>query len=201
MSGVLPLLLFLLTAAPGAESAPLGGEAGTSVSELRAVTTLQLSGEGVTRVVFRASSEEGTVVVRLPKGATVWRAWSGSTSLRPEAITRGEEVRVPVIGSALVELAFTFTAPALGLRGRYELELPQFAVPVHGVCWQTWLPLGLRYKEVQSALTEVREGGTSLCGPSGSRINLNPQSVAFSYSRSVLEPGRAFIEGRYEQPL
>ncbi len=176
----------------GAESR---SEAGTVLEELRAVTVLSLGGSGVTRLTLRAAAEEGGLDLVLPQGARLWRAYAGGEALK---LTPGRSgaLRVPLRGPATVELAYTFDGAPLGIRGRFRVELPRLPAPVRDARWSVYLPEGLRYRETQAALA------ASTCAPEEvARTPLSAQGLCFGFARPVLEPGRAYVEGLFEQPL
>lgn len=172
-------------------------EPGLTIEGLRAVTVLSLGGAGVTRLTMDASAgKAGQLVVALPRGARMWKAFSGSTPLAHQVESDGA-VRLTLKGPARVELAYTFDTPPMGIRGRYRVELPRMPVPIRDARWELWLPSGIAYKETQAALSvcacEPHEGPA--------RTPLSPQGRCFGFERAVLGPGAAFIEGAYEQPL
>jgi hypothetical protein len=171
-------------------------EAGTALEELRAVTVLSLGGSGVTRLTLRAAAEEGGVDLVLPQGARLWRAYVGGVALKLGALGSGGALRLPLRGPAIVELAYTFDGAPLGIRGRFRVELPRLSAPVRDARWSVYLPDGLRYRETQAALA------ASTCAPEESaRTPLSAQGLCFGFARPVLEPGCAYVEGVYEQPL
>ena len=135
--------------------------------------------------------------MKLPRGATLFGAWVGGRGLSVAKAQRGDEVRVPLAGPAAVELAYTFAAEPIGIRGRYHVELPHLPVPVRGARWQVWLPSGLRYGATQASLAPA--GGC--VQPAPARATLDVQGECHAFARPVLEPGRAYVEGTYEQPL
>jgi hypothetical protein len=178
---------------------PTRSEAGTTVEDLEAVTVLSLGGGGVTRLLFHAGADDGALELALPPGARLWRVYVAGAALPAASVARGDGIRLPLKKASLVELAFTFDAPPLGIRGRYHLELPRLPVPVRGARWQVWLPGGLRYGAPQAALSPARcDGAPSSTRP---RTPIAPVGSCFGFERPVLEPGRAYVEGVYDQPL
>jgi hypothetical protein len=164
--------------------------------ELEAVSVVSLGGRGVTRLVVMARPDSsGQFQLELPKGASLWKGYAAGKALAPST---GEALRLPLAGPTLVEVAYTFEAPPLGIRGRYRVELPRFPHPVRTARWDLWMPDGLAYRETQSSLTP-----SATCGRATlrSRTPLEPQGRCTGFARPVLEPGRAYVEGTYEQPL
>jgi hypothetical protein len=179
---------------------PTASEAGTTVEDLEAITVLSLGGGGVTRLLFQAGAEDGFLELALPPGARLWRVYAAGAALPVTSVAHGETIRLPLKKPSRIELAFTFEAPPLGIRGRYHLELPRLPVPVRGARWQVWLPSGLRYGAPQAAMSTARCDGA----PPGSarpRTPIAPVGSCFGFERPVLEPGRAYVEGTYDQPF
>ena len=180
-------------------AAARAAEAGATLEELEALTVLSLGGSGITRIVVNATPADGAFEVVLPKTARLFRAYAGGVPFQPAAVVKDDRVRLPLKGPAQVELAYTFEAPPIGIRGRYRVELPRFSVAVRQARWGVWLPEGLVYRETQAALTPVgscAEGATVRA-----RTALTPQGRSFCFSRAVLEPGKAYVEGSYAQAL
>ncbi len=177
-------------------------EAGASVEELDAITVLSLGGSGVTRLLFSAVADEsGLLELALPRSARLWRVYVSGAALSVASVTRGDTIRLPLKHPAKVELAFTFDAPPLGIRGRYHLELPRLPVPVRGARWEVWLPSGLRYGAPQAALSPTACSATTILAGARPRTPIAPVGTCIGLERSVLEPGRAYVEGSYDQPL
>ncbi len=173
-------------------------EAGAALDDLEAVTVLSLGGTGVTRLTVNATADEsGELIVQLPPGAHLWKAYVGGAALAPASVARKNEVHLPLKRAARVELAYTFDAPPIGIRGRYHVELPRLPVPVRDARWELWLPEGFAYGAAQAALAPASCGG----GKARARTPITPQGRCFGYARAVLEPGRPYIEGIYDQPL
>jgi hypothetical protein len=173
-------------------------EPGTALDDLEAITVVSLGGAGVTRLGFGASGDEhGELQVTLPAGARLWKAYVGGTPLPLNAVQRHNSVQLPLQKPARVELAYTFEATPLGLRGRYHVELPRLPVPVRSARWELWLPDGLRYGAPQATLAP------SSCGQGRARAKtpIVPVGTCLGFQRTVLPPGGAYIEGSYEQPL
>jgi hypothetical protein len=171
-------------------------QASGALEELSARTVLALGGSGVTRLsVLATPGGVGALDLELPAGARVWKIFVGGVPVEPTGLVRGNHLRVPLRRPSRVELAYTFAAPPLGIRGRYHLDLPRFSVPVRGASWQLFLPQGLTYSETQAAL-----GVEGSCSESASRIPLPGQGVCVAMRRPVLE-GPAYAEGSYEQAL
>ncbi len=174
-------------------------EAGSTLEDLDAVTVLSLGGNGVTRLLFDANADEsGVFELQLPKGARLWRVYVGGTALPVATVSRGDAVRLSLKHRSRIELAFTFDAPPMGIRGRYHLELPRLPVPVRGARWEVWLPSGLKYGAPQAAMSPASCGGTPHLRP---RTPIVPVGTCLGFERPVLEPGRAYVEGKYDQPL
>ncbi|MGC4115826.1 MAG: hypothetical protein QM765_14755 [Myxococcales bacterium] len=172
-------------------------EAGTTLEELRALTVVSLGGTGVTRLTVKVTAADDDLTLVLPQGAKLWKAYVGATPVKASAVSQGTTVKIPVRGNALVELAYTFEGQAMGIRGRFRVELPQLATPVRDARWEVWLPSGLEYREQQAALAPaacLHEWGRP-------RTPLQTQGECSGYSRAVLEPGRGYVEGSYQQPL
>ena len=110
----------------------------------------------------------------------------------------GPEVHLALRRPSQIELAYTFVVPPLGLRGRYRVELPSWPVPVRDATWQLWLPSGLRYAETQAALGPLPSCSSEL---PPARTPLSSQGQCFAFARSVLDPGAAYVEGAYQEPL
>lgn len=89
--------------------------------------------------------------------------------------------------------------PPMGIRGKYRVELPKLPTPVRGAKWTVYLPEGLKYSERQAALAPL----TSCLGAQGTSAQtpLQPDGACFAFSRAVLDAGRAWVEGAYEQKL
>jgi hypothetical protein len=174
-------------------------EAGSSIEDLDAVTVLSLGGSGVTRLLFSAGADEsGILALELPQGARLWRVYVAGTALAVATVTRGSSVRLPLNKASKIELAFTFEAPPMGIRGRYHLELPRLPVPVRGAHWELHLPAGLQYAAPQAAMSPAHCGAVPAIRP---RTPITPVGTCLGFERSVLEPGRAYVEGKYDQPL
>ena len=159
---------------------------------------LSLGGSGVTRLLFQAGADEsGVLELSLPRGARLWRVYVGGAALPVASVTHGDAVRLSLKHASKIELAFTFDAPPMGIRGRYHLELPRLPVPVRGARWQLYLPSGLQYGAPQAAMSPAS------CGLSGirPRTPITPVGTCLGFERPVLEPGRAYVEGKYDQPL
>jgi hypothetical protein len=174
-------------------------EAGASLEELEAVSVLSLGGAGVTRVTVMASPDErGELELTLPSGAHLWKAYVGGAALSTAQLGKRDVIRVPLKKPARVELAYTFDAPPMGIRGRYRVELPRLPVPVRNAEWEVWLPDGLSYAAPQASLAPAGE-----CGQSRARTRtpIAPQGKCRAFARPVLVPGRAYVEGAYDQPL
>ncbi|MBI5545052.1 MAG: hypothetical protein HY901_14265 [Deltaproteobacteria bacterium] len=172
-------------------------EAGATLEELRALTVVSLGGAGVTRLTVRVLASEGELTLVLPQGARLWKAYVGGRALKASTVAQGTTVKVPVRGNAQVELAYTFDGQAMGIRGRFRVELPRLPVTVRDARWEVWLPAGLTYRETQAAM------GPTACRNDWERTRtpLETQGACSGFSRAVLEPGRAYVEGHYEQPL
>ncbi len=179
------------------DAEPAREEVGTTLEELRALTVVSLGGSGVTRLLVRALSTDGTLAVTLPPGATLWKAYVGSVPLKLASVVQGSMVRIPLRGAAQVELAYTFESPPMGLRGRWRVELPRLPVTVRDARWDLWLPEGLAYTETQAALSPASCSEASL----RARTPLETRGTCRGFARAVLEPGRAWAEGLYQQPL
>jgi hypothetical protein len=179
------------------EGAVARSEAQTSLENLRALTVLSLGGSGVTRLSVRVVSGEGELSVTLPQGAHLWKAYVGRSALKASEVARGTSVRFPVRGTAEIELAYTFDSQPMGIRGRWRVELPRLPVTVRDARWEVWLPTGLTYRETQAALAPSR----CLDDPGRARTTLETQGACNGFARAVLEPGRAYVEGLYEQAL
>jgi hypothetical protein len=182
-------------------SAPASvGEAGATIEDLSAVTVLSLGGSGVTRLQFQASADESAPLeLALPKGARLWRVYVGGSAVAAATVLRGENLRLALKKPARVELAFTFEAPPMGIRGRYHVELPKLPVPVRGAHWDVWLPSGLAYGAPQAAMSAAP---CSTPSPAvRPRTPITPVGTCVGFERPVLEPGRTYVEGKYDQPL
>jgi hypothetical protein len=181
-----------------AESAP-ASEAGATLEDLDAITVFSLGGSGVTRMQLQATADEsGFVELALPKGARPWRIYVAGSAVPVAAVIHGEAIRLPVKHRSLIEFAFTFEAPPMGIRGRYHLELPRLPVPVRGAHWDVWLPSGLSYGAPQAAMSS---SSCNITPPQHPRTPITPVGTCVGLQRPVLEPGRAYIEGKYDQPL
>jgi hypothetical protein len=175
------------------------GEAGSTLEDLHAVTVMSLGGNGVTRLQFSAGADEsGALELGLPKGAHLWRVYVAGTALPAASVLRGESIRLPLKKPSKIELAFTFEAPPMGIRGRYHLELPRLPVPVRGAHWELFLPAGLQYGAPQAAMSPAACGIAPSQKP---RTPITPVGTCLGFERPVLEPGRAYVEGKYDQPL
>ena len=164
--------------------------------ELEAVSVVSLGGRGVTRLVVLARPDSaGQFQLDLPRGAQLWKGYAAGKALPASS---GGDLRLALSGPTLVEVAYTFEAPPLGIRGRYRVELPRFPHPVRTARWELWMPDGLSYRETQSSLSP-----SSACGRLSlrSRTPLETQGHCTGFTRPVLEPGRAYVEGTYEQPI
>ena len=174
-------------------------EAGSTLEDLSAITVLSLGGNGVTRLSFTAGADDsGVLELGLPKGAHLWRIYAAGAALPVASVLRGEVVRLPLKKPSKIELAFTFEAPPMGIRGRYHLELPRLPVPVRGAHWELYLPAGLQYGAPQAAMSPAACGAIPTQKP---RTPITPVGTCLGFERPVLEPGRAYIEGKYDQPL
>ena len=174
-------------------------EADGSLDNLAALTVLSLGGSGVTRLSFHATpSATGDLEVTLPRGARLWKAFVGERALDPARLGTGEHLKVALKGPSQVELAYTFGFKPFGLRGHYRVELPRLGVPVRDATWQLWLPAGLQYGETQAALGALP--GCDVALPRA-RTLLQGQGECREFARPVLEPGAAYVEGAYAQPL
>ena len=181
------------------ESAAPTSEAGATLEDLDAITVFSLGGSGVTRMQLQASADEsGVVEMTLPKGARPWRIYVAGSAIPVATVTRGDTIRLPLKHRALVEFAFTFEAPPMGIRGRYHLELPRLPVPVRGAHWEVWLPSGLSYGAPQAAMSA---SPCNASAPPRARTPITPVGTCIGLQRPVLDPGRAYIEGKYDQPL
>ena len=180
------------------QSAAPHREASDTLEGLEARTVLSLSGSGVARMKLQATpGESGALELTLPKGAQLWKAYVDGVPLEPNAIARANQLHLPLKHASHVELAYTFSVPPLGIRGRYHVELPRFSAPVRGASWQLFLPDGLAYSELQSSLApqpacEVDDAAA--------RIALPGQGPCVALQRAVLE-GAAYAEGSYAQAL
>jgi hypothetical protein len=174
-------------------------EAEGSLDGLVALSVVSLGGSGVTRLTFHATpSGSGELELKLPRGARLWKVFVNARPLDPARVASGERVRLGISGPAQVELAYTFSLPPLGLRGRYRVELPQLPVPVREASWQLWLPEGLQYGETQAALGQLPG---CVGDPTPARTPLTGAGRCLAFSRPVLDPGAAYVEGAYAQPL
>jgi hypothetical protein len=181
------------------QSSESNNEAGSIIEDLDAITVFSLGGSGVTRLLFQAGADEsGVLALSLPPGARLWRAYVGGAALPVASVTHGDELRLSLKRRSQVELAFTFEAPPMGIRGRYHLELPRLPVPVRGARWRLYLPSGLQYGAPQAAMSPASCGVSSAIRP---RTPITPVGTCLGFERPVLEPGRAYVEGKYDQPL
>ena len=179
------------------EDAPT--EASGSLDGLTALTVVSLGGSAVTRLTFHATpSEGGGLSLTLPHGARLWKAFIDDKALEAGRLAVGDQVQLPIKHPSQIELAYTFSLPPMGLRGRYRVELPRWQVPVRDSSWQLWLPDGLHYSETQAALGPLPRCMVEL---PAARTPLTSQGQCFSFARSVLDPGAAYVEGSYVQPL
>ena len=186
----------LLSPRPQEEAAAEAEAAVADRPELEAVSVVSLGGRGVTRLVVLARPDSsGQFLIEFPKGAQLWKGYAGGKALPASS---GGELRLALTGPTLLELAYTFEAPPIGIRGRYRVELPRFPHPVRTARWELWMPDGLSYRETQSSLSP-----SSACGRLSlrSRTPLETQGHCTGFARPVLEPGRAYVEGTYEQPI
>jgi hypothetical protein len=167
-------------------------EVGTMLEELRATTVISLGGGGVTRLVVNVVAADGEISIALPSGARFWKGHFGREPLKASAIQAGV---LKVTGRGNLELAYTFDGSAMGLRGRWSVDLPRFPVTIRDARWEIWLPSGLAYRETQSSLA------TSGCVEPSARKPLETQGICHGFSRGVLESSRAYAEGVYEQAL
>ncbi len=177
---------------------PPAPSAGLLLRDLDAVTVVELGGRGVTRITVQVRPGREPVRFRLPAGATLWRAYLGGKRPSTERISSGQEVVLSMKRPATVELAYTFAAPRLGIRGRYRLGLVQLPAVVQNARWELWLPQGLRYEALQASLqrsecAQVRSGEA--------KTTLALKGTCFAFTRTVLPPTAAYITGRYAQPL
>jgi hypothetical protein len=174
-----------------------GRRTAAGLSDLDAVTVVSLGGTAVTRVTVRAIPDEsGVLELSLPPGAFIWKAFVGGSALRATEIAKGGRVRIPLKGASEVELSYTLELPPMGLRGHYRVELPKLSAPVQGARWSVFLPAGLRYSEMQSALTAA-----SCEEPSRSRTPMETEGICYGFTRAALQPSAPFVEGRYEQAM
>jgi hypothetical protein len=181
------------------EGAAPANEAGATLEDLDAITVFSLGGSGVTRMQFQASADDsGTIELTLPKGARPWRIYVAGAAVPVATVTRGDVVRLVLKHRSLIEFAFTFEAPPMGIRGRYHLELPRLPVPVRGAHWDVWLPSGLSYGAPQAAMSSA---SCNVTPPPRARTPITPVGTCVGLERPVLETGRAYIEGKYDQPL
>jgi hypothetical protein len=177
--------------------APSRSEAVTTLEELRALTVVSLGGTGVTRLTMRALASEGEVALVLPQGSRLWKAYVNGAPARAAVLAQGLNVKLPARGTAEIELAYTFDTQPMGIRGRWRVELPRLPVTLRDARWEVWLPEGLKYRDTQASLAPA---GCCL-DSSRARTPLETQGKCNGFSRAVLEPGRAYVEGLYEQAL
>jgi hypothetical protein len=171
-------------------------DGGAALEQLSAVTVVSLGGRGVTRLLMEATPDKnGRLEIVLPKGAKLWKAFVGKRALSAALVADGELVRLRLEKAAEVEIAYTFDAPRLGIRGRYRVELPKLPVEVEAAHWDLFLPDGLEYSETQSSLPST----ACTAKRRRARTEIDLQGRCFGFSRAVLEPQAAYIEGGYAQ--
>lgn len=169
-----------------------------ALEEMDAVTVISLGGNGVGRMRLQASPpESGVLEVQLPPKSRAWKVFVGSTPL-PSAALKETTLRIPLKAAAVVEIAWTFEMPPMGIRGRYRVELPKLPMPIRDARWSAYLPNGLTYSETQAALAP---SGSCSEDDSDAFTRLQPEGVCTHYARAVLDSGRAWIEGNYAQAL
>src|SRR5581483_5245899 len=174
-------------------------EAGAALEKLEAESVLSLGGAGVTRLTVMATPDEtGELALTLPTGARLWKVYVGAAAIPIASLGKRETIRVPLKKPARVELAYTFDAAPMGIRGRFHVELPRLPVPVRSADWHLWLPDGLQYGAPQASLAP---SGACTQSHARTRTPMTPQGTCHAFARPVLEPGRAYIEGTYDQPL
>lgn len=171
-----------------------------ALEELEAMTVVSLGGSGVGRMRLVATPADGALEVELPPNSRLWRVYVGNAALSVTSLPqKNGVVRIPLSRTSPVEVAWTFDMPPMGIKGRYRVELPKLPTPVRGAKWTVYLPTGLKYSERQAALAPL----TSCLGAQGTTAQtpLTPDGDCFAFSRAVLDAGRAWVEGVYEQKL
>jgi hypothetical protein len=172
-------------------------DAGAALEDLRAITVVSLGGRGVTRLTVLAKpGASRTFEAILPESGKLFRAWVGRDGIATERAVRGTKVVIPLDRPQKVELAYTFESTRLGVRGNWHVELPKLSVEAQGAIWDVWLPEGLQYEDTQSSMMES-PACTVTSEPGLTRIDVVGR--CFGFSRPVLEPAVAYVEGRYRQ--
>jgi hypothetical protein len=174
-------------------------DAGAALEELRAVTVVSLGGRGVTRIsVLAKPGANRTFEAILPESAKLFKAWLGREGIAPETVQRGSQVKIPLERAARIELAYTFEASRLGVRGNWHVELPKLAVEAQSAAWDVWLPSGLEFQDTQSSMNVALR---CTLGQDGGLTKIDSAGRCFGFSRPVLEPGVPYAEGAYRQPF
>jgi hypothetical protein len=174
-------------------------QVGAGIDDLQAVTVVSIGGRGVTRLIMSVTpGGSGALELMLPEGAELWKAYVAGKAVSVAKISDGRWVRLPITAhSARVEIAYTFAAARLGIRGSYRVEMPRLPLIARAAAWELWLPQGLRYLETQSSL--ALDGPCS--GQARAHTNIQASGVCFRFARAALEPGVAYVEGMFEQQL
>lgn len=172
-------------------------DAGAALEELRAVTVVSLGGRGVTRISVLAKPGANKIFEAiLPESARLFKAWADREGIAPDKAQRGTAVKIALERAARIELAYTFEATRLGVRGAWHVELPKLMVEAQGAAWDVWLPNGLDYQDTQSSMAVV-SSCTLRQEPGLTKIDVAGR--CFGFSRPVLEPGVPYAEGAYRQ--
>lgn len=174
-------------------------DAGAALEELRAVTVVSLGGRGATRISVLAKPGANKIFeATLPESAKLFKAWSDREGISPELAQRGTAVKIPLERAARIELAYTFEASRLGVRGAWHVELPKLAVEAQGAAWDVWLPNGLDYQDTQSSMAVA---SSCTLGQEKGLTKIDVVGRCFGFARPVLEPGVPYAEGAYRQPF
>lgn len=178
----------------------------SSLEDLEALSVITLGGRGLTVVRLTVTpNPQGVLDVELPAGARVWRVLVGKKSRSLEAVASGARLRIPLARrrAARVEIAYTFDAPRIGLRGRFHVDLPRFPVAIRKAEWIVGLPSGLRYEDVQASI--AASGRCRAAADPGRDLaqfsDALAQSVVYCFESAMLDPSPNYFEGRYLQAL
>ncbi|MBK8010064.1 MAG: hypothetical protein IPK13_01845 [Deltaproteobacteria bacterium] len=191
---------------PPARDEPEPAAVDAALEDLQALSVITLGGRGLTIVrVTSTPNKQGVIDVELPAGARVWKVLVGKSQKALESVASGARLRIPIDRhqAARLEIAYTFDAPRMGLRGRFHVDLPRFPVAIRRAEWMVGLPSGLSYEDVQASIaTSVRCRAATDPGQELAQFSdALAQSVVYCFESPMLDPSTNYFEGRFVQAL
>jgi len=172
-----------------------------TVRRVQLVSLITEDGQSITRVTMSLSvGSKRHLELKLPAGAQLWSLTVNTRSVEPSRKTTPGKEAVLLLplgalgaggsGETLVELTFTYAAPAPAgwARGRQRYLGPRFDLPLQNVDWEIYLPPGMRYGDC---------GGTMPVRPASlsERVVLPPDEKSY---RIQMEQVRATNKKRAE---